>query len=224
MRVFFQFNTKSSGQGIPEAIALAKKHNGVLEGRFYKIEFTSPEDKNLSKLYELVGGLKGSVISMDDNEPIKASKFFYTFNCTDKLFCKGICTHARIGHYSLKEFNTRYRDKIEDDILTTSETYMLSNLSNFLEEKDENLYKLDKDLVLKYFLETAEFEKKYCPIFDQGKAEPEIQKLPDKIKIVSIEEYYKDKRYLEEPVVVINPENSLLDVIPITIAKKRISA
>lgn len=148
MRIFFQFNSTSSGQGVPEAIRLAKKYNGVLEGKFYKVEFKSPDDQNLMKFHELVGNLKGSLITMDDNEPIKASKFFNTFNCRDKLFCKGICTHARIGYYPLKEFNTRYIDKIENNILITNETYMLSSLSNFLEEKEENLFKLDKDLVL----------------------------------------------------------------------------
>lgn len=210
MRIFFQFNSTSSGQGVPEAIRLVKKYNGVLEGKFYKVEFKSPDDQNLMKFHELVGNLKGSLITMDDNEPIKASKFFNTFNCRDKLFCKGICTHARIGYIQLKQFNTRYRDKIENNILKTSETYILSSLSDFLEEKVEDEYKLDKKLALNYFLEKTEFEKKYCSIYDSGKIEAEIQKLPDEIKIVSPEELYEDRGYLEEHIVVINPENALL--------------
>ena len=53
MRIFFQFKSTSSGQGVSEAIRLAKKYNGVLAGKFYKIEFKSPDDKNLMKFPKL---------------------------------------------------------------------------------------------------------------------------------------------------------------------------
>ena len=139
-----------------------------------------------------------------------------TFNCKYKLFCKGICTHVRIGYSTVKEFSSRYIDKIEKKTLTTSETHLLSGLSNFLEEKSENLFKLEKDLILNYFLETAEFERKYCSLFNQSKVEKEIQKLPDEIKIVSRDEIYKDSMYLgalsskPSDVEFSNPEKALL--------------
>ena len=76
MKIKFQFNARSSGQGVPEALTMAKKCGGVLENKFYVIEFNDPHDKNLGRLFNLVGNLKGSVILIDDGEPVNAVKFF----------------------------------------------------------------------------------------------------------------------------------------------------
>ena len=50
MKIEFKFNSRSSGQNVPEAISLAQKCEGVIENKFYKIEFDNPKDKNLEKL------------------------------------------------------------------------------------------------------------------------------------------------------------------------------
>lgn len=39
MRIEFKFNSKSSGQNVPEAIRLAEKCGGVIENKYYKINF-----------------------------------------------------------------------------------------------------------------------------------------------------------------------------------------
>ena len=98
MKIKFQFNSRSSGQGVPEALTLAKKCGGVLDNKFYAIEFDDPRDKNLGRLFNLVGNLKGSVILVDDGEPVNAVKFFYAVNCQDKLLCKGECKHLQLEY------------------------------------------------------------------------------------------------------------------------------
>lgn len=65
MKIKFQFNARSSGQGVPEALTLAKKCDGVLDNKFYAIEFNDPRDTNLGRLFNLVGNLKGSVILIE---------------------------------------------------------------------------------------------------------------------------------------------------------------
>ena len=65
MPVIIQFNSKSKAKNIPEAIKIAKKLKGELDGDFYRIEFDSLEDKDLVSLYKLVGGLKQSKLIAD---------------------------------------------------------------------------------------------------------------------------------------------------------------
>jgi len=99
MKIKFQFNAKSSGQDVPEALAIAKKCGGVLENKFYAIKFDNPRDKNLVRLSHLVGHLKGSVINLKDGDPVNAVKYFSAVNCQDKLLCKGSCKHLKLGGY-----------------------------------------------------------------------------------------------------------------------------
>ena len=44
MKIEFKFNSRSSGQNVPEAIRLAEKRGGYKEDKFYKVYFDSPED------------------------------------------------------------------------------------------------------------------------------------------------------------------------------------
>lgn len=77
MKIIFQFNSKSSGQGIHDAVSIAQKCNGNLDGKLYKVRFDTPEDINLNKLIEFVGHLKGSLIFIDNEEGVKRIFFFF---------------------------------------------------------------------------------------------------------------------------------------------------
>ncbi|HEC39612.1 hypothetical protein LCGC14_2877600 [marine sediment metagenome] len=76
MIIEFRFNSKSSAQNIPEAITIAERCEGYIDNKFYKIKFESPEDKHLKKLFELVGHLKGTRISIDGKDPVIAHNFY----------------------------------------------------------------------------------------------------------------------------------------------------
>ena len=51
MKIKFQFNSRSSGQDVPEALTIAKKCGGVLDNKLYAIEFDDPQDKNLLRFF-----------------------------------------------------------------------------------------------------------------------------------------------------------------------------
>jgi len=194
LKITFRFNSKSSGQGVHEAVSIAQKCNGILDGKFLKIEFDSPEDKSLAKLLELVGHLKGSLIFIDNELSVIASKFMKNFNCPDKLFCKGICNHTHLGYYPLKEFKTYYGRSIKNNVLTTFDSHLLSSISNFLEEIEENRFKLNKELLYQYFIESTEFERKYCSKYNEEKTKMEIDKLPNEICFITPEEYEEEEK------------------------------
>jgi len=197
LKIVFQFNSKSSGQGVHDAVSIAQKYNGILDGKFYKIQFDSPEDKNLDKLLELVGNLKGSLIFIDNEEGVVASKFMNTFNCPDKLLCKGICNHTHLGYYPLKEFKAYYGRSIKNNVLTTNDSHLIGSISDFLDEIEENHFKLNKELVYQYFVESTEFEKKYCSKYNEEKTKMEVDKLPNEICFITPEKY-EGEIYMEE--------------------------
>lgn len=121
MNIIFQFNSRSSGQNVPAAKAIAERCGGAIEDRFYKIQFSSPEDEDLNKLNDLVGSLKGSQISIDKGEPVDARTFFYAANCDQKLLCKGVCSHVRFGYYPLGQFFAQAGEFIEEGTLSVYE-------------------------------------------------------------------------------------------------------
>ena len=214
MKIVFQFNSKSTGQGVPDALKLAQKCNGILEGKLYRIEFEKPEDRNLKKFLDLVGGLKGSKIYLDEEE-VRARVFEYTFYCSDKLLCKGPCHHCRFGNYNIGDFIARHKREIKENVLITTQEWVISNISDFLETIKENHYKINKELFLNYFLESTEFERKYCTKYDEEKLKSLIQKLPDEVKWIDAETYYKmqEEQYREEyeeadiePKITMGPE------------------
>jgi len=188
MKVKFQFNSKSSGQNVPEAIALAKSLDARLENRFLVMEFDSPQDKNLQKLYQLVGGLKGSMITLDDGEPINASKFFLAVECQDKLLCKGICKHVRVGYYPIDQFLISSIPNIENGVFKTPDVENIRHLTSFLEPITENRFKFNKELFFQHAIEDTILENQFCDKFEVNSLKEEIEKLPDEIELITEEE------------------------------------
>lgn len=209
IKIQFQFNSRSSGQGVPEAIQLAKKCSGFLEGNFYKINFDSPTDNNLSKILQLVGRLKGSIITINNGEPVNATKFINTFQCQQRLLCKGVCSHVMFGYYDLREFNISNSRDIEDKVLTINDNYMVERLSDFLEDIGDNRFKVDKDLLAMYFFDMTEFEGNYCSKYNKDEINKELQKFPNEIKLETHEERYDDG-FEDQLTVEISPENALV--------------
>ena len=199
MKVEFKFNSRSSGQNVPEAIRLAEKRGGYKEDKFYKVYFDSPEDMDLDKLFKLVGGLKGTAISLDGNEPVVAHKFFYAVNCQEKLICKGICRHLGFYCYNLDTFVDEHSDSIENDVFTTSEEHLITSLTSFLEMVEENKFRLNKTLFFEFFQEETEMERRFCNKYHLKNIETAIEKLPNEIKLVPEEvEDYGEEFELEE--------------------------
>ncbi len=188
LKITFQFNSRSSGQNVPAAKAIAEKCNGIIEDRFYKIQFDSPEDDNLKRLYELVGKLKGSQISIDDGEPISAPKIFNAVNCQSKLLCKGLCNHVLFGYYPINQIAEIYTDYIEKGVLSISDERLIRRLSNFLVPIEENRFRINKELFLTHFQSETEMESILCPKYKLKKIESEIDKLPDEIILKPEEE------------------------------------
>ncbi|MFX0141031.1 MAG: hypothetical protein ACFFDN_45755 [Candidatus Hodarchaeota archaeon] len=189
MKITFQFNSKSRGQNIPEALAIAERCGGIIENKFYKINFASPEDENFEKLFNLVGDLKGSSVHIDDGDPINARKFFYAVNCQNKLLCKGVCNHVQFGYFSLEQFDLNYGDYIENGVLMVGDERMIQYLTDFLEPIDERRFKINKDSFLNYFIKETEMEAQFCSKFNLDIVKSEIEKLPNEIQLISREEY-----------------------------------
>lgn len=187
--IVFQFNAKSSGQNVPEAKSIAKKCEGIIENNFYKIEFETPEDANLEKLINLVGGLKGSRILINKGEGVSSRNFLNTIHCQDKLFCKGICTHVKIGKTTIDEFILRYERNIENGELITTEIDLLKELSDFLEETSEDRFKLSNILFSEHFQKQTDIEKRLCQRYDEKKIRTTIEKFPNKIKFIDVKKY-----------------------------------
>jgi len=179
LKITFQFNSKLSEQGVHDSISIAQKCKGNLEGKLFKVRFDTPEDINLNKLIEFVGHLKGSLIIIDNEEGVVVSKFLNTFNCQNKLLCNGICDHATIGNHPLENFNIHYSQNIENNVLTTENNRIISSLSNFLDEVEPNHFKLNKELLIKNFLESTKFERKFCSKYNEQIIKSEIEKLPN---------------------------------------------
>ena len=202
MNILFQFNSRSSGQNVPAAKAIANRCGGIIEDNSYKIQFSSPEDENLNQLYELVGNLKGSQISIDEGEPVDARKFFIAANCEQKLLCKGLCSHVRFGYYPLEQFLEQTGDFIEEGCFSVYEERVIQMLSNFLEPTGENRFKINKPLFLEYFNKQTEIEQRFCANFDFEKIKAEIEKLPNEIQLITREEY--TDRYQPEEFDLVN--------------------
>jgi len=219
MKIKFQFNSKSSGQGVPEAISLAKKCGGYLDNKFYVIEFDDPKDRNLGKLFDLVGNLKGSVIMLDDGEPINAGQFFYAVYCQDKLLCKGICKHMRLEYYPVDEFTKAHISDIEGDILKTSNTNLFRQLTDFLEPISDTQFQFNKSLFLEFADSFLTMERQFCEKFDFDKFTEFIQTFPSKIELISSEELefedtYEEQYEEEQGIAYILPECDIDNLLP----------
>ena len=201
MNITFQFNARSSGQNIPTAKALAERCGGVIENNIYKIQFTTPDDENLQKLYGLVGNLKGSLIILGEREPIDVRKFFLAANCQEKLLCKGVCSHVRFGYYSLEQFFEHLSEYIANGVLSVNNEKIISVMAKFLKAISDTRFSINKQLFLDYFKKETEMEALLCPNYNIEKIQSEIEKLPEEVELISPEEYqdrYEPQEFDEE--------------------------
>ncbi len=199
MRIEFKFNSRSSGQGVPEAIKLAEKSGGIIVNKYYKINFDSSDDKNLRKLFELVGNLKGSAISLNGGGFVGARRFFYAVNCPEKLLCRGICRHVQFGYHDIHNFLDMNSENIENGIFSTSEENLIKYMTDFLEMGEENQFVIDKKRFLEFFQIETEMEERFCEKYNIVKVEEELGKFPNEIKLVPYEEEQYDHEYHLEP-------------------------
>jgi len=218
MKIKFQFNAKSSGQGVPEALTMAKKCGGVLKNKFYLIEFNDPRDKNLEKLFDLVGHLKGTVINIDDGEPVNARNFFHAVNCQDKLFCKGACKHFKLANYSVDQFTQAFFSYIEGEVLKASDPNLLQRLYNYLEPISDTKFKLNKQLFLEHANTRLAMEREFCEKYDFDKFTDCVNELPSEIELISSEELKdsRGERYeKDQGIAYILPECDIDNKLPI---------
>ncbi len=133
----------------------------------------------------MVGNLKGTAIVIDDEEPVIAHKFFNAVSCPEKFFCKGICRHVKLGYYNILDFLDRHSENIENNVFSTSEQVLIRILTQFLEQIEENRFRLNKKLFLEHLLQQTEMENRFCDKFNINKAQREIENLPNEIKLVN---------------------------------------
>jgi len=93
MKIRFLFNFQSEGKDAKEAIEIAKKLNGNINEGTYQVEFSSVQDKNLMKLYILVGHHEGSKLIID-REEFQPTVIYCVFNCPRKSSCSGKCIYT----------------------------------------------------------------------------------------------------------------------------------
>lgn len=217
MKIKFQFNSRSRGQGVLEAINIAKKCGGVLDNKFYVIEFDNHRDKKLGRLYSLVGSLKGSVILVNDGEPINAVKFFSAVYCQDKLLCKGACRHFRLGFQYVDQFVQIHSPNIEDGVLKTSSPALFRFASNFLEPISDNQFKFNKQ----FFLDSANIdlamEKLFCEKYDFSKFTDYVDALPSVMELVSaddLQDFDEDLFEDDEDIALVLTESVIDNSLP----------
>ena len=217
MKIKFQFNARSSGQGVPEALTIANKCGGVLDNKFYVIEFDDPRDKNLDRLFNLVGNLKGSIIIINDGEPVNAVKFFYAVNCQDKLLCKGVCKHLPLGYYSVDQFAQAHALNIKGEVLKASDPNLFRRLSNYLEPISDNQFKFNKQLFLEHAIIELTMEKQFCEKYDFDKFTEYVNKLPSQIELISpeeLEDAYEERYEKDQGIAYILPECDIDNNLP----------
>jgi len=93
MMIRFLFKFQSEGKDVAEAIEVAKKRNGKIDGGTYQVEFSSIQDKDLMKLYILVGHIEGSNLIIDGEE-FQPTVIYCVFNCPRKRICSGKCIYT----------------------------------------------------------------------------------------------------------------------------------
>lgn len=206
MKIEFRFNSRSSGQSVPEAIALAEKCGGVIEGKFYTIEFDNPRDKKLGKLSNLVGNLKVSVILVNEGAPVNARKFFAAVNCQDKLLCKDACKHFKLGYYPVDQFAQIHSPNIKGEVLKTSSPALFRFLSNFLEPISDTQFKFNKQSFLEKANVELVMESQFCEKYDFSKFTDYVNKLPSEMELISAEELPEERYEKDQAIAYILPE------------------
>ncbi len=123
MKIVLQFNSQSKSKNILKAIKIAKKLNGELDGKYYKLFFKSINDENLLVLSSLVEFLSGSHIFIDGEDcgrPYHLERRINSIvDCYYESICNEKCLHD--DKFELKiasEFCNKLKElnKIKDTI------------------------------------------------------------------------------------------------------------
>ncbi|MFX1338685.1 MAG: hypothetical protein ACFFDK_08755 [Promethearchaeota archaeon] len=93
MIIKFLFKSQSKSKDVAEAIEVAKKRDGKINGEMYQVEFSSTQDKDLMKLYILVGHLEGTSLIINSEE-FKPNVIYCIFNCPRNTICYGKCIYT----------------------------------------------------------------------------------------------------------------------------------
>jgi len=135
MDVIYQFNAKSTGGDVPEAIKLANSLNSEFDGKYYKVFFDSVSNENLLLLDRLVGRYSGTRFFVNGEE-LEPYILFSIFNCPEKSKCSGKCVYS--NHEPLSNTAKKYCEKFNEilSIKKTRITYEGSNIAWINNEED----------------------------------------------------------------------------------------
>jgi len=113
MKIIFQFNSKSRGGDVPEAIKIAKSLEAEFDGKNYKVLFNSVNDEKLLLLDRLTGHLSGTRFFVNEEE-LNPSFIRSIFNCQKKSTCKGKCVYTYIKEYldEAKKFCEKFDESL----------------------------------------------------------------------------------------------------------------
>ena len=113
MNIIFQFNSKSRGGDVPEAIKIAKSLKSEFDGKYYKVFFDSVSNENLLLLHNLVGSLSGTRFFVNGEE-LEPYILFSIFNCPQKPKCDGKCIY--VYHEPLSTTAKKYCKKFNETL------------------------------------------------------------------------------------------------------------
>lgn len=178
MNIYFQYNSKSSGQNVPLANEIARELGFERRERYNVVEFDDPADPGLRRLYDLVGNLKGSRIFLDEDTTLSPRRLFETVACPERVTCDGLCSHVRFGKMTLTRLIDRYGRFTQEEELTIYGDDLIEALAPFLEEEGDGTLSLNKDLLLEAFKEGASSERLFCAKYDKNLLLSEVAKLP----------------------------------------------
>jgi len=181
-----RFNAKSSAQTISEALALATKHGADTREKMCAVQFADATDPDLQKLLNLVSGLKGSKVLVNGQE-YKPKDVLATLYCPDRPVCKSACKHLRMGFQRLEEFLLYNKPYIKGTTLTTPQSHLITQFSNFIEAQKENEYLVKKELLQDYLAEQTKFEAEFCEKYQKAKLEEIVEQFPKKIVLNPME-------------------------------------
>lgn len=113
MKIIFQFNSKSRGGDVPEAIKIAKSLKAEFDGKNYKVLFNSVNDEKLLLLDRLTGHLSGTQFFVNEEE-LNPSFIRSIFNCQKKSTCNGKCVYTYIKEYldEAKKFCEKFDENL----------------------------------------------------------------------------------------------------------------
>lgn len=112
-KIVFQFNSKSRGGDVPEAIKIAKSLEAEFDGKNYMVYFDSVSNENLLLLDNLVGSLSGTRFFLNDKE-LDPLDIRLIFNCNEKSRCNGKCVYTYIKELSdrAKKFCEKFDESL----------------------------------------------------------------------------------------------------------------